>query len=152
MKSSEIFANDVLLNITGASIGRCCRVPENLGMANVNQHVCAIRIQNTNQYDAIYLSTVLESFIGQKQIEKYNAGGNREGLNHQQIRSFYIPWPKQDERKIISEITQKVQSYLSQEYKQYYKLNHLKSALMKDLLSGKVRLPAAMLESEAQTG
>ncbi|GBD87641.1 EcoKI restriction-modification system protein HsdS [bacterium BMS3Abin03] len=73
MKRSEVFAHDVLLNITGASIGRCCPVPRNLGRANVNQHVCAIRMRETNQDDANFLSTILESSIGQNQIEKFNA-------------------------------------------------------------------------------
>ena len=40
MARSEIFPHDVLLNITGASIGRCCFVPHDFGLANVNQHVC----------------------------------------------------------------------------------------------------------------
>src|SRR5689334_2488318 len=39
MQRSEVSVNDVLINITGASIGRCCRVPDGLGPANVNQHV-----------------------------------------------------------------------------------------------------------------
>ncbi|MBD0310948.1 MAG: restriction endonuclease subunit S, partial [Microcoleus sp. T1-bin1] len=69
MKRSEVFAHDVLLNITGASIGRCCPVPPGLDAANVNQHVCAIRLPNPNREDAIFLSSVLASYIGQSQID-----------------------------------------------------------------------------------
>lgn len=43
MRGSKVHPGDVLLNITGASIGRCTFVPENFGEANVNQHVCIIR-------------------------------------------------------------------------------------------------------------
>ena len=43
MKNSRVFKNDVLLNITGASIGRSCHVSQDIGPANVNQHVCIIR-------------------------------------------------------------------------------------------------------------
>jgi len=43
MRGSWVFPDDVLLNITGASIGRSCVVPETVGEANVNQHVCIIR-------------------------------------------------------------------------------------------------------------
>ena len=91
MAASEIFPFDVLLNITGASIGRCSHVPMQLGLANTNQHVCCIRPVNPNQTDAIFLSTVLSSPIGQSQIYRLNAGSNREGLNYQQIRSFNLP-------------------------------------------------------------
>ena len=43
MRRSRVQPNDVLLNITGASIGRCTVVPADLGPANVNQHVCIVR-------------------------------------------------------------------------------------------------------------
>jgi type I restriction enzyme, S subunit len=43
MSGTHVRAGDVLLNITGASIGRACAVPSGLGEANVNQHVCIIR-------------------------------------------------------------------------------------------------------------
>ena len=44
MKNTRVLPNDVLLNITGGSIGRCCIFPEKLGKANVNQHVSIIRV------------------------------------------------------------------------------------------------------------
>jgi type I restriction enzyme S subunit len=56
MARSEIFPHDVLLNITGASIGRCCFVPDGFGIANVNQHVCAIRLPQPSHEDAVFLS------------------------------------------------------------------------------------------------
>src|SRR5438105_4960584 len=43
MDGSRVQAGDVLLNITGASIGRVCLVPAEVCPANVNQHVCIIR-------------------------------------------------------------------------------------------------------------
>ncbi len=47
MKNTRVQTNDVLLNITGGSIGRCCVVPDGLGRANVNQHVSIIRAITT---------------------------------------------------------------------------------------------------------
>ena len=66
--------------------------------ANVNQHVCAIRLDQAAQSDAGFLVAVIESSIGQNQILKFNAGGNREGLNYEQVKSFVIPWPEVEER------------------------------------------------------
>lgn len=86
MKRSEVFAHDVLLNITGASIGRCCPLPSGLGATNVNQHVCVIRLPHPSREDATFLSSVLASHIGQSQIDRLNAGSNRQGLNYQQLR------------------------------------------------------------------
>ncbi len=44
MNRSALMPGDVLLNITGASIGRTAVVPADLRIANVNQHVCRIRL------------------------------------------------------------------------------------------------------------
>ncbi|MFW0778205.1 MAG: restriction endonuclease subunit S [Rickettsiales bacterium] len=140
MASSEIFANDVLLNITGASIGRCCPVPEGLGLANVNQHVCAIRLPDTTKDDAKFLSMILSSFVGQNQIARFNAGSNREGLNYQQIRSFDVPWPDSEERKIMSATYQSYQDQKQISLNELTKLKKLKAGLMQDLLTGKKRI------------
>ena len=43
---SVVKAKDILLNITGGSIGRCAIVPDNFDIANVNQHVMIIRFIN----------------------------------------------------------------------------------------------------------
>lgn len=43
MSGSKVQPGDVLLNITGGSIGRCFYYDGTLGEANVNQHVCIVR-------------------------------------------------------------------------------------------------------------
>lgn len=144
MCRSEIFPFDVLINITGASIGRCCVFPDWLGRANVNQHVCAIRFTSPDYYDSNYLSYVLSSWIGQSQIDKLNAGGNRQGLNYQQLRSFQIPWPEKNERKIIVDILNRNDELITIEKNNHLKLLSLKKGLMQDLLTGKVRVTALL--------
>ncbi|WP_083918185.1 restriction endonuclease subunit S [Methylosarcina fibrata] len=153
MQSSEIMAHDVLLNITGASIGRCCPVPKSLGIANVNQHVCAIRLPKPNEQDANYLSLVLSSYIGQDQIARLNAGGNREGLNYQQIRSFLIPWPKDLERSQIVENLAFHKEDVISGGKELSKLKRIKTGLMQDLLTGQRRVTSELIRQvEILTG
>ena len=43
MKRTHVRSGDVLINITGASIGRVAAFDRNGDTANVNQHVCIIR-------------------------------------------------------------------------------------------------------------
>ena len=135
MQASEIFPQDVLFNITGASIGRCCIVPDGIGSANVNQHVCAIRLSDPTTSDARYLSIVLSSSIGQDQVLRFNAGGNREGLNYQQLRSFQIPWPPRAQRKVIAEILSTVDRAIEQTEAAIAKQQRIKTGLMQDLLT-----------------
>ena len=82
MKSSRVVKNDVLLNITGASIGRSA-VYRLSSDANVNQHVCIIR--PVEGYSSDFIQLNLTSPKGQQQINNNQAGGGREGLNFQQI-------------------------------------------------------------------
>jgi type I restriction enzyme S subunit len=102
MSGSVVRPNDVLLNITGASIGRACVVPSTLGEANVNQHVCILRVGEN--LDSTFLCNFLISQQGQREIALFQAGGNREGLNYEQVRSFEIPLPPLAEQRKVAEI------------------------------------------------
>ncbi len=52
MSGTAVRPDDLLLNITGGSIGRCCRVPTGFGDANVSQHVAIIRLASRDIYIA----------------------------------------------------------------------------------------------------
>ena len=100
-KNTEIREQDVLLNITGASIGRCAIADSRIVGGNVNQHVCIIRATSLNP---TFLSNFILSQRGQKQIESFQAGGNREGLNFEQVRSIKISIPQRKEQDKISSL------------------------------------------------
>lgn len=141
MLGSQLQTFDVLLNITGASIGRSTFVPENHPLSNVNQHVCSIRLKETSLEKAIYVSTFLNSVYGQNQIQQNNAGSNREGINYNQIRAILIPWFKrEDEFENFKNIITKTNDKITALQIQLSKLQSLKTGLMQDLLSGKVRV------------
>jgi type I restriction enzyme S subunit len=102
--STEIAHSDVLLNITGASIGRSVVADARVVGGNVNQHVCVIRVKKDALNPAL-LNQYLNSDLGQKQIDSFQAGGNRQGLNFGQIRSFLIPLPPtESEQKRIADL------------------------------------------------
>src|SRR5271157_3054218 len=135
MKASEVFPFDVLLNITGASIGRCCYLPPDLGPTNVNQHVCAIRLPRPTHADAKYLSSVLASPIGQNQIFRLNAGGNREGLNFQQLRTFRVPWPSRESRAGIAQVLTTLDNLIEKTEALIAKCQAMKQGMMHDLFT-----------------
>ena len=100
--STELKKDDVLLNITGASIGRCAIATSQIQGGNVNQHVCIIRLEKT--VNPLYICYFLLSHRGQKQIDSFQAGGNRQGLNFKQIKSFSLSLPMRDEQDKISRL------------------------------------------------
>jgi len=137
---SEIVEGDVLLNITGASIGRCAVANAFLAKGNVNQHVCEIRT-NKKKLDAHFLSSYLLSDLGQSQIDSFQAGGNRQGLNFHQIRTFVIPVPNLVEQRAIAEALSDVDGLIAALDKVIAKKRAIKQAAMQQLLTGKTRLP-----------
>ena len=101
MANSKVRYDDVLLNITGASIGRSAVYKEKYA-ANVNQHVCIIRL--INGYSSAFLQLNLSSDFGQYQVDKSQAGGAREGLNFQQIARFSFSYASSKEQEKIAKL------------------------------------------------
>ena len=91
MKNSVVNANDILLNITGASLGRSCVVPYNFTVGNVNQHVCIIRLNKEN--DPYFIQPIFSSNKWQNIFTSLQTGSGREGLNFQSIRSITLAFP-----------------------------------------------------------
>lgn len=144
MENSRVKPFDILLNITGASIGRCAFFPEELVNANVNQHVCIIRFKNPSKSLAIFASEYLNTDFGQRQMYKAMAVGNREGLNYQQIKAFNFPEVINTiELKRIASIIDSLNNKLQTEQTYFQKMQCLKKGLMEDLLSGRKQVKAA---------
>ena len=100
--STEIKEKDVLLNITGASIGRTAVANKQIAGGNVNQHVCIIRPNDKLNSD--FLCNYIQTRKIQNYINSLQTGGSREGLNFQQVRSFPINVPLVSEQTKISRL------------------------------------------------
>ena len=94
---------DILLNITGASVARCCMVPEHLLPARVNQHVSLVRI-DPNRADSHYILYCINSPVYKHQLLALAQGGTtREALTKEIIGNFEIPLPSlRTQRKIAA--------------------------------------------------
>lgn len=100
-KGSIVQAKDILLNITGGSIGRCAIVPDDFDIANVNQHVLIIRL--VDEHPRKFLHTCLISNYIQKMIMDVQVGVSREGLSATKLMSFLVPFPPLAEQQRIVE-------------------------------------------------
>ncbi|MDM5177056.1 restriction endonuclease subunit S [Massilia sp. DJPM01] len=101
LDGATVRANDILLNITGASIGRVTLAPHDMDGARVNQHVCIIR-PNTC-IDSRYFRAYLSSPALQSKIWADNTGTTRQALTKQQILAFEVPIPPLAEQRRIAD-------------------------------------------------
>lgn len=104
LNNVTIEPDDILLNITGASVARCCILPKNLLPARVNQHVSIIRIKKelVNPYFVQYL--LVSPYYKQKLLSIAQGGATREALTKESIENFEITIPnsKKSQDKIAN--------------------------------------------------
>lgn len=103
MAGTVVTANDLLFNITGASIGRCAAVPADFDEANVSQHVTIIRpvLPALNPF----LHTVLISRLVQQAVMDVQVGVSREGLSIAKLGNFLVPIPPlQEQARIVARV------------------------------------------------
>lgn len=142
MSNTRVYRDDVLLNITGGSIGRSC-LYESDELANVNQHVCIIRCNS--QMRPKFMQYFWNSSIGKTSIDIYQSGANREGLNFFGIGNTVVPTPELYEQdKIISYLDDKCDSIdrvISQKLTIIDTLAEYKRSLIYEVVTGKKEVP-----------
>lgn len=86
--------NDILLNITGASVARSCIIPSELLPARVNQHVAIIRVIS-ELIDPIFLNQLILTDSFQKYLLNISSsnGATRQAITKQQIENFMVILP-----------------------------------------------------------
>jgi type I restriction enzyme S subunit len=145
MSNSRIQEGDVLLNITGASIGRSYFVPKNFGRGNVNQHVCIIR-PIPSKIKTKFLHLFLISDYGQELIDSCQNGANREGLNFQQIKSFEVPTPETIEQDMIVQMlsteANRINNTISKIEKEIELMQEYRTSLISEVVTGKIKVPS----------
>ncbi|WP_462346547.1 restriction endonuclease subunit S [Alloprevotella tannerae] len=100
MIGTEVHSKDLLLNITGGSLGRCAIVPADFQIGNVSQHVCIIR-------SILVLSSYVHTFILSPFFKKTMniTGSGREGLPKYNLEKMFLPIPPlKEQERIIKEI------------------------------------------------
>ena len=102
LKNVEIIQGDVLLNITGDSVARCCIVPSEILPARVNQHVAIIRPRK-EELDNHYLLYYLQHYKRQL-LQIASAGATRNAITKAMIENLILPCPKSlaDQHRIAS--------------------------------------------------
>lgn len=139
--TSRVQARDVLLNITGASIGRASIVPAQIPPTNVNQHVCILR-PILSEVVPEYLHLLLCSKLAKEQIFSNENGTSREGLNFQQVGDLIFAFPNIPTQTNILHfceiISAKLYALTSQTQRVIDRLTEYRTALITAATTGKI--------------
>ncbi len=147
LATSRVEANDILLNITGASIGRVCKFPEGMPKANVNQHVCIVRPDRA--FSPNYLTAALQSHFTKHQIFAGETGTSREGLNFEQVGNIVVAGPFHDlaEQKAIATLLERnlaaLAGAVTKLTSQLAKLLEYRQTLITAAVTGQIAIPEA---------
>ena len=101
-RGSHVLPNDMLLNITGASIGRCAIVPDAFVDADVNQHVLIMR--PVLPIASEYLHAAIISPLVQSAIMVGQVGATKEGLSAAKAAELLVPFPPLAEQHRIVDV------------------------------------------------
>lgn len=138
-KRSILRANDVLINLVGASIGRVAIAPEKFEGANSNQAVALVRLKG-NKLNEKFLMYFLLTEVGQSIIKSNEKAIARANISLNDIANFKIPIAPLDEQlTIVNNITvadHKIQILI----KKKQALTDLFKTLLHELMTGERRV------------
>lgn len=109
LSNVKVEDNDVLLNITGASVCRCAMVDSSILPARVNQHVCIIRTIRELINPTFLLYFLITDSYKRKLLNIANTGGaTREALTKEQVQNLIIFVPPIDIQEKFEVLVKKI--------------------------------------------
>lgn len=108
LRNVVIQNDDVLLNITGASVTRCCKVPTDVLPARVNQHVSILRCSSTLIPEFLENQITNNTFQQKLMNIATSNGATREAITKLQIEQLEIICPPLEFQNQFADFVQQV--------------------------------------------
>ncbi len=143
LNSVTLQENDVLLNITGGSVARCCVIPNEYLPARVNQHVSIIRAKK-EIIEPKFLNLLLTSkFYKDQLLFTGEQGATRQAITKAQLEVFKISYPKsiKEQQTIVKKLdalsteTKRLEAIYQQKLKD---VEELKKAILEKAFKGEM--------------
>ena len=125
--------DDILFNITGASIARCCIVENKYLPARVNQHVSIIRT-NQNVLPKYVQLTLISKEIKNKLLQIGEGATSRQAITKSQLENFEIPLPPISEQQNIVSKIEELEAQIQDMQKELEQLSNQKELVLKKYL------------------
>lgn len=140
-KNFLLSEGDIVMSMTGTygkrDYGFAIMMPSDTDYL-LNQRVC--RFSYSSNIDKDFLLLLLRSEDYLEQLFKNVTGSKQANLNTDNILKIWVRLPDEKEQKMISQKINSIDKYIQSQQTQLHKFQALKTGLMQDLLSGKVRV------------
>lgn len=138
LSNVEVLRGDVLLNITGASVARCCMVPSSVLPARVNQHVSIIRADSKQVSPYYILDTINSERKKQELLARAQGGATREAITKGMLEGFDFLLPRKDIVGHYSHLAAPLHEQRDSLRAKSEKLKQARDLLLPKLISGKI--------------
>ncbi|MFQ1787543.1 restriction endonuclease subunit S [Aeromonas veronii] len=145
---TKVKLNDLLVTITGNSVGNVALASQEFEEAYISQHVGLVRLKDSSigSYVCRYLSP---NAPGNLQIQESQSGQSKPGLNLQNLKDFLVAVPKsKEEAKKITSALDATEALIVSLEQLIAKKQAIKTAAMQQLLTGRTRLPQFALRPD----
>lgn len=128
--------NDILLNITGASVARCALVLSSLLPARVNQHVAIVRTDPAKVSPLYVLDAINSNQRKQQLLSLAQGGATREALTKETVSNFEIVLPPRQLIKQYHDIASSIHRQREVLLRKIQNLRRTRDMLLPKLISG----------------
>ena len=136
---SELKRNDLLISIAGA-LGKTTIVESNVLPANTNQALAIVRLADNNLLDVHFLLYWINSNIIQAMIKDMSVTGAQPNISLKNVNDLPIIIPPKEEQTAIANVLSSMDKEIETLNTKLEKYRNLKTAMMQQLLTGKIRL------------
>lgn len=134
LKNVEVNENDILFNITGVSVARCCMVPKNVLPARVNQHVMIIRPDGNLNVSFYLLLNLCSTDSKNAMLGISQSGSTREAITKSEIENFEVLLPNEELLLKFENLMQQIFNFKDLKSKENQKLTEMKDLLLANLV------------------
>ncbi len=151
LKCKDVLAGDILICRLADPIGRSCIVPDLGSRAITSVDVCILRVAST-KYDRDFIAQVLNQATFLAACEEKSGGSTRQRISRINLGAVQIAVAKNKaEQSDIARILSEADVVIQRKQAVLDKLRSFKTALMQDLLTGKVRVTPLLEPAEEAT-
>lgn len=144
LKKFRVRPRDVMITVMG-TVGRCCVVPDDIGEALSSKHVWTLSFDEQAYSPYLACLQINHAPWVLNHFRRDMQGGIMEAIRSETLRSTPLPVPPPDERREIESRLRAMSTGLGTNHEVLRKLSRLKTALMQDLLTGKVSVAPLLI-------